>query len=630
MDSLNKRIEAFKEEAQERTELLQERLISKSKDCELLLRERADLEVRIKTLTANVTSLKALTQSQREDISKDRETFETLEQANKELLSYKEAIAEKRQEVEDLTLRINKLDSDIKTQNIDLDNEKRLNETLKKELKETKDRLGTLETQKREYINNLGFSKLNLSSLNFSKFFGDNKDIAAGGQSPVFSPAMGKTTEAKRKVSDSFESKEAPILESPPIKKKIETPKIQILAPQQVPPKDQKSTDEKKEIDFLGRHETPRFFFDEPPNTTSPADNPYFDDSEKKVPAPVLNTFNLGATANGNPYVSLHDNPYVSRMSSVKPMQQGSVLKVRESRVTSMLHQIGGMRDEFNLMQDYIGIGSIDKVAEELQKFGDTTLSATKCYSDSIFLFDKSFKKSRFICVVTSHSVSFFNMRKSKLIKLFFLKSLKGITISSENYTLMVMHFEKQPDLLLESYRRLELIGYINQMIHINKLPKFSLTVRKRFIIKTDIKQQVPDQIELADPNLKVGTPAALQETLRNAKKGGFLFKQIKNWYGSKTQTEYFCMLSNLGLILFKLPVQPFKPTHFQPLIGSQITMHDKSPSFSVKVGSETNVYLASSVVEAKEWAKQIEEVAKQNKISRDTEAVMKAVNDGR
>ena len=130
-----------------------------------------------------------------------------------------------------------------------------------------------------------------------------------------------------------------------------------------------------------------------------------------------------------------------------------------------MLNQLGGNRQDFDVMQDFMGVSSVDKVVEELQRLGDTTLGPNKCYSDSVFLFNKTFVKSRFICVITSHSISFFNNKKSRLIKMFFLKALKSISISSDNFTLMVMHFDKQPDLLVESYRRLDLISYLNEMV---------------------------------------------------------------------------------------------------------------------------------------------------------------------
>ena len=142
-------------------------------------------------------------------------------------------------------------------------------------------------------------------------------------------------------------------------------------------------------------------------------------------------------------------------------------------------------------------------------------------------------------------------MRKTKLMKLYLLKSLKGVTISADNFTLSVFQFEKQADILLESYRRLELISYINQMFHSNKLQKFSLVVRKRFIIKNDEKQKIPEKLEVSDPSISINLPF-LQEAIRNSKKSGYLWREKKNWFGGHSVTEYFCLLSNIGIIYFK------------------------------------------------------------------------------
>ena len=77
------------------------------------------------------------------------------------------------------------------------------------------------------------------------------------------------------------------------------------------------------------------------------------------------------------------------------------------------------------------------------------------------------------------------------------------------------------------------------------------VVVRKRFIIKSDPKQQVPEKIELTDPNLPINM-SSLQDTIRNARKAGYLEKQRKHWFMGTTQQEYFCMLCNIGLLLFK------------------------------------------------------------------------------
>ena len=231
-------------------------------------------------------------------------------------------------------------------------------------------------------------------------------------------------------------------------------------------------------------------------------------------------------------------------------MPQGS-LRVSNSRISNLLLAIGGYAsgENFNIKQDFMNMSSDPKVISELAKLGDE-IEQNRCYSDTLFLFTKTFKKTRFIVVVTKYAISFFNLRKNKLMKLYLLKSLKGVTISANNFTLCVLHFENQADLLIESYRRLEFVSYVNQMFKVADIPKFDLTVRKRFILKTDVKQQVPEKIEVTDPNLKINL-SFLQDAVRNSRKSGYLNRVSKHWYGSHN-SECFCLLSNIGLVYFK------------------------------------------------------------------------------
>lgn len=612
--SMNKRIESFKEDAQLKIDLLQVKFVAKSKECEQLVKDRADLVAKIKALTNEK-------KPEVEMVSKEivQEAYENLDLANAKVFEFHSAYLLEKKEVEKLTEKVNSLEADLKTTKIDLESEKDSHESLKNEVKIMKEKLSHLQEQKDKYINNLGFSKLNLSSLNFSKFFQQEPAPAFGSGAgnldednpyadepaePVkkVSPDPSPTSLKKPEVSGPFNFSLKDIKEEKTVDKAAASPKNHTFAgpfnltPNEVkqskqeasngpfnltmkdvkaakeettkgsPPKkaatpplnqvnihesfgiqpfpattlggskqenqigSSKSGDKPKEDDFLGRHETPKFSFDE---------NPYLED-----PDPV-------------------SNPYMSAMSTFKPITRettnapvhlGSVVRVRDSRVSHMIGAFGGAsanRPEFNNMQDYLGMSQVDFVVQELQRLGDTTLEPNKCYSDSVFLFNKAFKKARFIILITPHSISFFNTKKNKLGRLCLLKNLKGITISSENFTLFVLQFDKQADILVESYRRLELISYINNMFHESKLPKFDLVVRKKFIIKSEANQQVPDKVEISDPKLKLSMPY-LQDTIRNSRKSGYLNKLKKNWLGGYSASEHFCILCNVGIIYFK------------------------------------------------------------------------------
>lgn len=514
LSNLTRQLDEVKVKAELRSEEMARKLKEAVAKTEEIALEKAELSFKVKKYENEIESFKVSQKKATEEasIGEDEVIKEYKEESNRlkiEIEKYKDLQLKQ-------TSQIVKLESDLKAVKTEAEDAKISQVSSTEELAILKARNSQLEAQRKKYFNDLGTANLGLSSLNFSKYFGDGqldavqeegspttkqelKQPAQVQQIPTNLGSFGLDLGNKHHESRTFGEQKTP----------VKPPQIQVSPP----------------VDFLGRHQTPEFHFD----------------------------IGDGGNNDHNPYMDRASavNPYMDRMSSMRPKQFGSILRVRESRVTTMLNVVGGIKDEFDDQQDFIGLSGVDKVGEEISRFGDTTLAPGRCYSDSVFLFDKNLVKNRAYVLVTQHSISFFNLKRNKLIKLYLLKSLKSVTISAENFTLSVFQFEKQPDLLLESYRRLELISYINQMFQQARLPKFGLIVRKRFIIKTEKNQRIPEKLEVANPNKEINLPF-LQEAIRNSKKSGYLLKEKKGWFGSTSTTEYFCILSNIGIIYFK------------------------------------------------------------------------------
>jgi hypothetical protein len=514
-----RQVEELKERAEHRSDELQRKLKEAVAKAEELGLERAELSSKSKSFESQLEQIKEQKRKATEVASLDEE--EKIQEYKKEAAILEIELEKSRNIIQKNTTLLVKLESDVKLAKTDAENSKQQELTSKEELLILKARADQLEAQRKKYFNDLGTSKLGLSSLNFSKFFGGEGQLATVQEEPDMESLQNSKEGTTQQIpanlgSFGFDIPPKIMVSKPFGEIKHQTP--------QAPP-----------VDFLGRHQTPEFHFDNDAMDTNT--NPYID--------------RLSAA---NPYMDRVSaaNPYMDRMSSARPKDFGSILRVRESRVSVMLNKFTGIRDEFDDKQDFIGLSSVDKIKEELLRFGDTTLALGRCYSDSVFLFDKNLQKNRAYVLVTQHSISFFNMKKNKLIKLYLLKSLKGITISAENFTLAVFQFDKQADLLFESYRRLELISYINQMFQQARLPKFSLVVRKRFVIKTEQNQQIPEKLEVSNPNKAMNMPF-LQEAIRNSKKTGYMLKATKGWFFASSSTiEYFCLLSNIGIVYFK------------------------------------------------------------------------------
>lgn len=357
-------------------------------------------------MNQSINLLEAITDNQKEDMVRDREMVDNLESNNKNLQSYKQAYLDKKVECDQFELKINGLETELRNSRDDYLNEKDFGAILKREIRELKDKVAEYESLKKEYMNNLGVSKLGLSSLNFSKMF--QHDGTGGTSIPVSIPVS-------KSISRMVSNRESVV--------KVST---------------KTNTIPESTIFMIS------------------------DKREVKDSAPQVNFFAVEDAMDKKKQIirDSSPNPYMSLKQSLMP--QGS-LRVSNSRISNLLLAIGGYANGeiFNIKQDFMGMSSDPKVISELAKLGDD-IEANRCYSDTMFLFSKTFKKTRFIVVVTKYSISFFNLRKNKLMKLYLLKSLKGVTISANNFTLCVLHFENQADLLIESYRRLELVSYIN------------------------------------------------------------------------------------------------------------------------------------------------------------------------
>lgn len=485
MSTINERIEAFKEELNNKMLEWQNKYFEKCKECTSLVKDKSNLQSRINSMSKNIDSLENLTESQRDDLELEKDKFQNLGDLKKEFKTVKERLELTKKELESTSLARNELAAEKEELRLDLEKEQGFSQNLKKELKNCQDRLAQLEGQKKEYLNNIGLSKLNLSSMNFSKFF--NPDPAQN-RSDNDNSDMNKTSmKIERKIvfGDTTPQPQNKILEDNP-----------------------------PGINFFGQ--------------ANPEPAMIFPDATEK---------------------EFKNNPYLSRFSTIRERQ--SVMKVRESRVSNLINAFGGIKDtgNFDFHKDYFSLLSSEKVEEELRRHGDVTKRDCS-YSDTVFLFNSAFKQRRFLILVLGYSISFFNLAKNKMVKFYLLSQLKGLTISAENYTLAILHFEHHPDLLIESYRRLELISYLNHMFSREKHKKFDLYIRKNFILKDSQKMHVSSKIEVSDPNLKINL-SFLQDAIRNSRKSGFLSKTKKYWFGATGKKEMFCVLSNIGIVCF-------------------------------------------------------------------------------
>lgn len=589
LESKCKKLESSKDEAVSKAETLNIRFNELTQQLEISNQEKSALKTQIKNLNENVNFLEALNDNHKDDIVKDREMYNTLEEANKHLATFKEGYYEKKEKLHKAENQIHALESKLAATIRDLNSEHQYTVSLKLEVQELKERIGDLESQRREFMNNLSASNIQFSkvfqheagmipfgiSMPNSKMVSARESLVVNkrgddyvGQSlnvplPSGNIAGSQFKQAFMGMRSQAVSQKSSVLLQKTMPTQVEEEDDDDIF-NQLPPKTgnsgYKSNDKAPDLNFFRMGSAAEEFKrkHEKEDAMQLPESPQLlpiasQRTEESSQSPIEKSrrFNKRESTQGfNPYSSRLSNRYSTAMPRGKQVI-GSIL-ARDSRVSMVLAALGSddkQDGEFELRQDYMNMSIKDKVVVELNKLGDD-IQPQQCYSDTAFLFDTKYRKTRIILVITQCSIAFFSLRSFKLLKLYSLKTLKGVTISSSNYTLCVLHFNTMADILMESYRRLEMICYLNHVVKIAGLPKFELNVRKRFIIKGESKNSMPAKLEVSDPNLKLTMPF-LQDTLRNSKKNGFLSTQSKHWYGT-TVKEYFCLLSNIGIICFK------------------------------------------------------------------------------
>jgi hypothetical protein len=267
-------------------------------------------------------------------------------------------------------------------------------------------------------------------------------------------------------------------------------------------------------------------------------------------------------------------------------------------------------------------------VLADLEKNGEI-LKDAECFSDFIFVYDKKLKKKRHGLLITGRSVYVYDLKQWKVVFTNELANLKNVSIASKNCTLLSLHFPTgSSDLLIESYRRIDIILYCARGLKEGGLPIFKLKIRKNF--KSTKPDDKDDDAPLKDIPTKDLEKAKkdidtnyLQETIRNSRKAGYMRLLKKGFFGRHHFSEYFFVLSDLGLIYFK----KFGDKHaqgFLPLLGGSVKTYPKQAFdhdhvFGIKFAEEETILQGVSKTEVEEWLKLIRDMQEKCLTSKDT-----------
>lgn len=330
-----------------------------------------------------------------------------------------------------------------------------------------------------------------------------------------------------------------------------------------------------------------------------------------------------------------------------------SLTLVRDSQLNKFAHTLTG---NFNRRKDYLNFAGKKKIQKDMIIYNEKPITP-ECFSDSVFVQDPKGRRRRCALVITFEKVFVFEIKNWNLGFKINIESLSKISIPSDCCNFLCLHFGKKT-LVIESFRRIEVVAYLSQLFVERRLPLFKANVCKDIEIAGDVERKkkeeaakalhesqikaVEDAVASAptsEPYFKEGKEKGqkeakdskesskktkepkddgkkakeipfLQEAIRNARKSGFMKKLKKGLFNKTNFDEYFFLLTELGMVYFR-KYEDEKSAGFLPLLGGTVEKAAKSVAgrehvLCVKVGKAEKFFQCYSDLEMEDWIKHI------------------------
>lgn len=290
---------------------------------------------------------------------------------------------------------------------------------------------------------------------------------------------------------------------------------------------------------------------------------------------------------------------------------------------------------QFPKKKDFLNCAERRILTETLTKYSDQ-IENSECFSDFVFLYDNKMKKRRVALLITVKHIYLLDLKSWKLMYVSEIRSLRAVSIASKNCVLFALHFTSGSDLLLENYRRIDIILYCSRILKEAELPLPKLQIRKKFSSVPE-GRDTEDKDKNSGPKImlagvagkelekaqKAANQNPLQETIRNSRKSGYLRYYKKSFLGGVSFNEAFFVLSDLGLVSFK-KFGDKKATGFYPILGGSVqpvpkATYSRDHIFAVRFAEEESVLQATSLAEMEDWIKQIKDLQDRSLTAKDT-----------
>ena len=142
-------------------------------------------------------------------------------------------------------------------------------------------------------------------------------------------------------------------------------------------------------------------------------------------------------------------------------------------------------REDFS--RDYLNL----LLQPKITKYFDDNCIEKKIYSDMIYNYDKRGNKKRFIVMITYEALYILIPLKLDIKQKIPLAQITQIGLSENHFLMFSIHTNCNFDVLLESFKRFEIIRFMYQACDVMNVKKFPMLYNNSFDILFDSKGQI-------------------------------------------------------------------------------------------------------------------------------------------
>ena len=219
------------------------------------------------------------------------------------------------------------------------------------------------------------------------------------------------------------------------------------------------------------------------------------------------------------------------------------------------------MNRAINNFYDYKYLSNSNKI-KKILALNNEKINLHEFFTEEICSYFSRAKKEKCVLMITSHSFYFLKSDSLECVFRTNLKLLESITISSNNFNLLLVSFKGGKDIILESLQRIQILIFIKRVLSKRNLDnQIKVSSSNKFCIR---KSNGKKETILTFKNKMFN----LTPNFENAQKVGLLLKYQDSMFSARFN-EKLVALCSIGLVYFSDNSK--SPKEIIPIIGTAI-----------------------------------------------------------